>query len=124
MNDKQRRFVDEYVIDLNQTQAAIRAGYSEKTATKIASRLLTNVDIQQAIGKKQKAISRRKEITVESLIDELEEARQLAITGDYPAPSAAVTATMGKAKMLGFLTDKIEMSGNLTLKSMLTRIDD
>jgi len=42
---KQERFVNEYLIDLNATQAAIRAGYSERTAKSQASRLLTNVDI-------------------------------------------------------------------------------
>ncbi|MGO1061529.1 terminase small subunit [Acinetobacter lwoffii] len=49
MTDKQRRFVDKYLIGLNAIQAAIRAGYSEKTARSIGQRLLTNVDIQKAI---------------------------------------------------------------------------
>jgi phage terminase small subunit len=48
---KQRRFVDEYLIDLNATQAAIRAGYCTKTAAQQAARLLRNVKIQQAIAK-------------------------------------------------------------------------
>ena len=42
LNPKQQRFVDEYLIDLNGKQAAIRAGYSEKTAEVQASRLLSN----------------------------------------------------------------------------------
>ena len=46
---KQKRFIEEYLIDLNATQAAIRAGYSEKTARSQGQRLLTNVDIQNAI---------------------------------------------------------------------------
>ena len=46
---KQQRFVDEYLIDLNATQAAIRAGYSPKTANRKGNRLLSKVDIQQAI---------------------------------------------------------------------------
>ncbi len=49
LNDKQKRFADEYLIDLNATQAAIRAGYSEKTARSQGQRLLTNVDIQSYI---------------------------------------------------------------------------
>ena len=43
---KQQRFCDEYLIDMNATQAAIRAGYSEKTAKAQGSRLLTNVDVK------------------------------------------------------------------------------
>ena len=49
---KQQRFCDEYLIDLNATQAAIRAGYSEKTATAQGSRLLTNVDVKSYIGER------------------------------------------------------------------------
>ena len=49
LTEKQQRFVDEYLIDLNATQAAIRAGYSVKTADQQASRMLTNVKVQQAI---------------------------------------------------------------------------
>ena len=46
MTDKQDRFCEEYMIDLNATQAAIRAGYSPKTAREQAPRLLANVSIQ------------------------------------------------------------------------------
>jgi len=49
LTQRQRRFCDEYLIDLNATQAAIRAGYSIKTAGQIADRLLKNVKIQQCI---------------------------------------------------------------------------
>ena len=47
---KQEKFCVEYLIDLNATQAAIRAGYSEKTVNRIASRLLLNVDIKNRIN--------------------------------------------------------------------------
>lgn len=49
MTDKQARFVEEYCVDFNATQAAIRAGYSAKTARSQGARLLTNVDIRRAI---------------------------------------------------------------------------
>lgn len=49
LTDKQRRFCEEYVVDWNATQAAIRAGYSEKTADVQGSRLLGNVKVQQYI---------------------------------------------------------------------------
>jgi phage terminase small subunit len=50
---RQQRFVDEYLIDLNASQAAIRAGYSEKTSRAIASELLTKPNIQEAINAAQ-----------------------------------------------------------------------
>ena len=50
MTPKQERFVEEYLIDLNATQAAIRAGYSAKTAQEQSSRLLSNVMVSQAIA--------------------------------------------------------------------------
>ena len=53
MTAKQMRFCDEYLVDLNATQAAIRAGYSEKTARSQGQRLLTNVDIQKEIEKRK-----------------------------------------------------------------------
>ncbi len=50
INHKQRRFIDEYLIDLNATHAAIRAGYSTKTARQIGARLLSNVNIKNEIN--------------------------------------------------------------------------
>ena len=52
MTAKQMRFCDEYLIDLNATQAAIRAGYSEKTAKSIGQENLTKPDIQKFIKKR------------------------------------------------------------------------
>lgn len=49
MNAKQKRFCDEYLIDCNAAQAAIRAGYSPKTAKQIGQRMLTNVDLKSYI---------------------------------------------------------------------------
>lgn len=52
MTAKQQRFCDEYLIDLNATQAAIRAGYSKKTATVIAAENLTKPNIKEYIEKR------------------------------------------------------------------------
>lgn len=52
MTEKQKIFCDEYIVDLNATQAAIRAGYSEKTAKSIGSENLTKPDIQEYIQKR------------------------------------------------------------------------
>lgn len=68
---KQSRFVAEYLIDLNGTQAAVRAGYSPKTANEQAARLLANVSVQSAL---QAAMTRREirtEITQDKVLREL-----------------------------------------------------
>ena len=71
MTDKQKKFIDEYLIDLNATQAAIRAGYSPKTARSIANELLTKPDIQTCIDKKQAVIARRTGISQDRVVREL-----------------------------------------------------
>lgn len=65
MNDKQRRFVDEYLIDQNATRAAIAAGYSPKTARAQGCRLLTNADIAAEIRARQNKLSRELNITAQ-----------------------------------------------------------
>ena len=67
------RFVDEYLLDLNGTQAAIRAGYSAKTAAQQASRLLRNVKVQRAIATRQKDLAEKRSWDVDRLVDEAEE---------------------------------------------------
>lgn len=68
---KQQRFVDEYLIDLNATQAAIRAGYSVKTADVQGSRLLANVKVQQAISKAMAERSKRTGVNQDRVVLEL-----------------------------------------------------
>ncbi|MFT8418466.1 MAG: terminase small subunit [Acetobacter sp.] len=71
LTPKQARFVEEYLVDLNATQAALRAGYSPKTAREQASRLLSNVNVSEAISEAQKARSTRTEITQDRVLREL-----------------------------------------------------
>lgn len=68
---KKRRFVDEYLIDLNATQAAIRAGFSARTAYSAGQRLLKNVEVASAIKDAQVALAERTGITQERVIREL-----------------------------------------------------
>jgi phage terminase small subunit len=71
LNEKQRRFVEEYLIDLNATQAATRAGYSRKTAYSQGQRLLSHVEVQAAISAAQEARSKRTQITQDAVLTEL-----------------------------------------------------
>jgi len=68
---KQKTFVQEYLVDLNATQAAIRARYSAKTAEQQASRLLSNVKVQEAIQKAMGQREKRTEITQDRVLQEL-----------------------------------------------------
>ncbi len=68
---RQQRFADEYLVDLNGKQAAIRAGYSEKTAEAQASRLLSNVKVQHYIQKRKQERVERTEITQDMVLFEL-----------------------------------------------------
>jgi phage terminase small subunit len=71
LTPKQERFVAEYLIDLNATQAAIRSGYSVKTASSQGERLLRNVEVAKAITVAQKAREQRTEITQDRVLKEL-----------------------------------------------------
>lgn len=71
LTDKQARFVEEYLIDLNATQAAIRAGYSEKTAQVIGAENLSKPMIADAIAKARKKTSDKLEITRERVLIEM-----------------------------------------------------
>lgn len=71
LNDRQRQFCREYLIDLNATQAAIRAGYSEKYANTNASKLLQNTTINNYLQELKNERSQRTEITADLVLEEL-----------------------------------------------------
>lgn len=71
LTEKQQRFVDEYLIDLNATQAAIRAGYSAKTAQEQGSQNLSKLMVQQAIAEQMADRSRRTGVNQDRIVLEL-----------------------------------------------------
>ena len=71
LTEKQQRFVDEYLIDLNATQAAIRAGYSAKTACEQGARLLANVKVQGTIAEHMAERSKRTGVNQNRIVREL-----------------------------------------------------
>lgn len=77
LNARQNQFVKEYLVDLNATQAAIRAGYSEKTAQEQGSRLLLNVMVAKAITDAQNARIERTEINADYVLKRLVEIDQM-----------------------------------------------
>ncbi|MDP2618611.1 MAG: terminase small subunit [Hyphomicrobiales bacterium] len=70
LNAKQRRFVDEYLVDLNATQAAIRSGYSKRTAEQQACRLLKNVKIAAEVGRLRADLATKAELQRSDLLAE------------------------------------------------------
>lgn len=77
---KQQRFINEYLIDLNATQAAIRAGYSVKTANEQGAQNLAKLSIQQAISEKMAERSRRTGVNQDRVVLELAKIAFVKIT--------------------------------------------
>lgn len=71
LNDKHQKFIAEYIIDLNATQAAKRAGYSDKTAYSQGQRLLKHAEIQAALTKELKSREKRTEVTQDRVLLEI-----------------------------------------------------
>lgn len=111
LTDKQTAFVREYLVDLNATQAAIRAGYSERTANAQAGRLLVNVGIREAIENAQAKRARRVEIKAEDVLrGVIEVTTQARDSGDL---KTALKGYELQGKHLGMWTEKVkqEVSG-------------
>ncbi|AVQ84282.1 terminase small subunit [Variovorax sp. PMC12] len=70
LTEKQQRFVDEYLVDLNATQAAIRAGYSAATANEQGAQLLAKLSIQTAVAAGRKAQQERTQISADRVVTE------------------------------------------------------
>ncbi|MDV4308915.1 terminase small subunit [Acinetobacter nosocomialis] len=79
LTPKQQRFVEEYLIDLNATQAAIRAGYSEKTANEIGAENLAKPSIAKAIQDALKERSERVQIDADYVLKRLVEIDQMDV---------------------------------------------
>lgn len=123
LTTKQQLFISAYCSNgYNGTQAAIEAGYSENTARAIATENLAKPYIIEEIDKYKASISERHMITVDSLIKELEEARKIALEAETPQSSAAIAATMGKAKLCGLdkqIIDHQNSDGSLSKPTII-----
>ena len=135
---KQRTFVEEYLVDLNATQAAIRAGYSAKTAGSVGNENLQKPDIAAAIQEAMDKRSERTEITadyvLQSIYQTMERCKQVEPVLDRRGdPVLVETPDGGEAKAFTFnaagvlkgaellgkhlklFTDKVEHSGGLAV---------
>lgn len=117
LTPKQQRFVDEYMIDLNATQAAIRAGYSERTAAETGYENLRKPQIADEIAKRQQKHAEKAEMTVEWV---LQQYRDIILNTKDAEPNTARGALDSVAKHLGMFKERIEHSGSLGV----TIVDD
>lgn len=106
LNPKQQRFVAEYLTDLNATQAAIRAGYSPRTAKQIGHENLTKPDIASAIAEGQAKLSGALEITAETVLRNLEAARAKAMA--EAQCGAAIRACELQGKHIGMFVERTQ----------------
>ncbi|WP_343711896.1 terminase small subunit [Inquilinus sp.] len=124
LTPKERRFIDEYLVDLNGAQAAIRAGYSERRAKQTASELLDKPEVAAAIEAAQAARSERTQVTQDWVLDRLQEVversmQHEAVTDRQGNPTGEYTFNAGGAnkalellgKHLGMFRDRVEHSG-------------
>ncbi len=114
LTPKQACFVEEYLIDLNATQAATRAGYSAKRAAEQGYQLLQKTTVQQAIQNAQQARAKRTEITQDEVIQGLK--KEATLEGDGSSQSARVAAWAHLGKHLGMFTDKLDLGGSVGIR--------
>lgn len=142
LNERQNRFTEEYIVDLNATAAAKRAGYSEKTAYSIGQRLLKNVEIQARIEELQKQRSAKVQLDAEWVLQRLKDisdrsmtavpvevwdhdSRSMVETGEYTFDSTGANrATELIGKHLGMFKDKLDITGDLSMKIEIDYGDD
>ena len=141
LTTKQSVFVDEYLIDLNATQAAIRAGYSKKTAMEQGYQLLQKTSVQEAVKNAMASRSERTGIdadyvlyTIQETVERCKQAKPVTYkngdpvftetpNGDLvPAYSFESASVLRGCELLGkhlkLFTDKVEHSGNVSLEDM------
>jgi phage terminase small subunit len=125
MTDKQARFAAEFLTDGNATQAAIRAGYSPRTARQQGHRLLTNADICARIAEAARDRSERLAVDQDAIIRGLhrealgERTRPVVVDGrvvEVPdtTPAARVAAWLAIARIQGLLTDSVRVEHDVS----------
>ena len=116
LTKKQAAFCAEYLKDLNATQAAIRAGYSEKTAKEQASRLLINVNIKKIVQKNMDARSKRTEITADYILYGIRDTIERCCSAEEHNPSSALKGYELLGRHLKLFSDKTDNSVNITVE--------
>ncbi len=132
LTPRQARFVAEYLVDLNATQAAIRAGYSANRASEIGYQQLRKTTVQEAIAEAMEKRSKRVQRTADDVMRDLAairaDAMQIVHDKDGNAvmldkPSAIKTLEL-EGKHLAMWIEKQQLSGDVGLTVKVTRFSD
>ena len=125
MTPKQADFVRWY-FELGNASEAYRRAYNStgksNTLHRKANELLKHPLIKAEVQKMQQAASQRNDVTIDNVVDELEEARQVAKQSGNAA--AMVSATLGKAKVLGLVVDKQETKAQVLNHNITVTFDE
>jgi phage terminase small subunit len=118
---RQVKFIDEYMVDRNGTQAAIRAGYSKKTANAIAGRLLSNVSIKAEIQRRSKRLAHRADVTAADILEaHVRIARVCEADERY---SEAIRAWELAGKQLGVYTEQTAIEGIIAFADLWKMVE-
>lgn len=118
MTPKQQTFVNEYLVDLNATKAAIRAGYSEKTANEQGARLLANVSVSTAIQQAQEERAEKLGRSAEDVLRDIQ-----SLTKEARENGDLKTALKGlelEGKHLGMFKDKFDLTSSTEIEKTIT----
>lgn len=115
-NDKHEAFANEFVKDLNATQAAIRCGYSEKTAKSQGSRLLTNADIVKRIDELKLERSERTKIDVDYVLKRATMMHEQCWARDDAKNAIAALKLVGDHVNVQAFKQHTEISGGITVE--------
>ncbi len=130
MTTKQKRFCQEYLIDLNATQAAIRAGYSEKSAYSVEQRMLKNVEVKKYIAEQVERLKNEKISSAQEVLEYLTSVMRGEQKEQVPLmyydkqileeKSASIKDRLKAAELLGkryaLFTEKLEVEGTTAVQ--------
>jgi phage terminase small subunit len=136
LTPKQRLFVDEYLVDLSATKAAIRAGYSARTAHSCGPRLLENAGVAKAIGEAMAQRAERTRVTTDDVVATIEEtvrrcaqtepvrdARGNVIPGLYTFDAKNVLRGCELlGKHLGIFKERVEHTGPMMIERTIVHV--
>lgn len=114
MTDKQKRFVEEYLIDLNATQAAIRAGYSPDTAEQIGHQQLKKTSVANAIAIEQAKRSKRTGVSQDRVVRELAKIAFANLTDVVDTFDGSVIASADKDDLACIQSIKVKQTETMT----------
>ena len=109
LTHKRALFVDEYLVDLNAAQAAIRAGYSAHTANRIGYELLHRPAVAEAIRKALEVRAERLQLSSEDVLRSIVDIRGKAVTGGKLTQALKANELLGRH--LKLFTDRMEHAG-------------